>query len=275
MINKDLTTKCPITWCPGCGNFGIWAAVKAAAVKENWDNTNTALVTGIGCHGHILNFVRLTSFESLHGRAIPVATGIKLANQKLNTFVFTGDGDCFGEGGNHFLHACRRNHDLNIIIHDNALYSLTTGQTSPTSPHGLKTKSTPAGNPDEPVNPIALAIVSGATFVARGYTGDILGLTDSIIKANQHKGLSVIDVLQPCVTFNKTYTHQFFQENTYKLGADYDPTNKIKAIEKAFEWGEKKIGLGVFYQEEKPLSEPIIFQSPIKRDLTELLKKYR
>jgi len=230
---EELTTPCKPTWCPGCGNFGIWGAFKNAAVEKGWDNTNSVLVAGIGCHGHMINFVKLTSFEGLHGRALPVATGIKLANNRLNVFVFTGDGDCLGEGGNHFIHACRRNHDLTIILHDNALYSLTTGQTSPLTPHGTKTKSSPQGNLDEPFSPLALAIASGATFVARGFSGDLPKLKELLIKANEHKGLSVIDILQPCVTFNKQYTNEFYRENSYELPNDYDPTNKEKAFTKA------------------------------------------
>ncbi len=282
MTLEDLKTKCDPTWCPGCGNFSIWAAFKSAAVKNGWDNTNSVLVAGIGCHGHILNFLKMTSFESLHGRAIPVATGIKLANNKLNVFVFTGDGDCLGEGGNHFLHACRRNHDLTVILHDNALYSLTTGQTSPTSPHGFKTKSTPGGNPDEPINPLALAITAGATFVARAYTGDIPSLAELIAQANNHQGLAVIDVLQPCTTFNKEYTHQFFQENTYRLDQNYDPADKIAAMEKSWEWGPKKIPLGIFYKIEKQsyesqipqiTNEPLVAKSPLNRNVEKLFWK--
>jgi 2-oxoglutarate ferredoxin oxidoreductase subunit beta len=224
----------------------------------------------------------MTSFEGLHGRAVPLATGIKLVNHKLNVFVFTGDGDCLGEGGNHFLHACRRNHDLTIILHDNALYALTTGQTSPTSPHGSKTKSTPQGNPDEPINLLALAITAGATFVARAYSGDIPFLAELIAQANDHQGLAVVDVLQPCVTFNKEYTHQFFQENTYQLDQNYDPANKIAAIEKAWEWGPKKIPLGVFYKIDKLSYEsqipqiadgPLIAKSPLSRNIDKLFWK--
>lgn len=280
---EDLITPCKPTWCPGCGDFGVWGAFKNAAVNQGWDNTNTSLVAGIGCHGHILNFTKITSFEGLHGRAIPVATGIKLANHRLNVFVFTGDGDSLAEGGNHFIHACRRNHNLTVILHDNTVYGLTVGQTSPTSPHGFKTKSTPNGNLDFPINPLALAISAGATYVARGYTGDIPGLTELIINANEHQGLSVIDVLQPCLTFNKEYTHQFFQANCYQLNENYDPTNKGEAFKKSLEWGLKQIPLGIFYQEEKPSYEsqlpqlkekPLIEQSPIRKDLSELFKKY-
>lgn len=280
---EDLITPCNPTWCPGCGNFGIWAAFKNAAVKQGWDNTNSVLVAGIGCHGHMINFVKLTSFEGLHGRPIPVATGIKLANNRLNTFVFTGDGDCLGEGGNHFIHACRRNHELTVLLHDNALYSLTTGQASPETPHGIKTKSTPKGNLDEPFTALSLAISAGATFVARVFTGDIPGLTDLIIKANEHKGLSVIDILQPCTTFNKEFTYQYFRENTYHLPDDWDKTNRLKALEKALEWGPKQIPLGIFYEVQKPSYEsqvsqitlkPLIETPPTKKDITELFKKY-
>ena len=278
-----LKTPCTPNWCAGCGNLPLWAAFKNAAVEEGWDNTNTAMVAGIGCHGHILNFTKVSSFEGLHGRPIPVATGIKMANHDLNVFVFTGDGDCLGEGGNHLIHACRRNHDITVILHDNQLYALTTGQTSPTTTHGTKTKSTPAGNLDTPFMPLTLVLASGATFIARAYVGDIPKLTELMRKANDHKGFSFIDVLQPCATFNKEFTHEFFQENTYYLGNDYDPTNREKAFIKSREFGKKKIPLGIFYQENRPSYESQIAQlkekvlvehSPIRKNLNTLFKKY-
>lgn len=286
---EDLTTVCKSNWCPGCGNFGLWGAFKNAAVAQNWNNTNSVLVAGIGCHGHILNFTKITSFEGLHGRAIPLGTGIKLANHKLNVFVFTGDGDCLAEGGNHFIHACRRNHNLTIIIHDNALFSLTTGQACPTTPHGEKTKSTPFGNLDTPFSPVALAIASGATFVARAFSSDLPALQEIIIKANAHQGLAVIDVLQPCTTLNKDYTNKFFQENCYQLGDDHNKSDKVEAFKKSLEWaclparqGEKKIPLGIFYQEEKAsyesqiiqIKEKPLIESSTERNLEELFKKY-
>ena len=274
MTLEDLKTPCSPTWCPGCGNMPIWAAFKNAAVTEGWDNVNTALVAGIGCHGHIVDFTKLTSFEGLHGRALPVACGLKVANPNLNVFVFTGDGDCFGEGGNHFLHTARRNHDLTVILHDNGLYALTTGQTSPLSPHGFKTKSTPQGNPDEPINPLALAITAGATFVARAYAGDIPKLTATIIEANKHQGFSFIDVLQPCVTFNKQFTHQFFQENTYQLDKSHDPANKMGAYEKVHEFGLKQIPLGIFYRANKPSCESQIARSTSGKRLSDLFNYY-
>ncbi|KKR80157.1 MAG: 2-oxoacid:ferredoxin oxidoreductase subunit beta [Candidatus Daviesbacteria bacterium GW2011_GWA1_41_61] len=277
---EDLQTP---TWCPGCGNFGLWGAFKNAALKKGWDNTNSVLVAGIGCHGNILNFIRLTSFEGLHGRALPLATGIKIANHRLNVFVFTGDGDCLGEGGNHFIHTCRRNHNLTVLLHNNAIYGLTTGQTTPTSPHSFKSKSTPQGNPDWPISPLGLAIASGATFVARGYSGNLPKLTELIIQANEHQGLSVVEILQPCTTWNKEYTHPFFQENTYFLGENHDTSSKEAAFDKSLQWGVKQIPLGIFYQVEAPTFEsqllqiaekPLIESSPKGRDLSELLKKY-
>lgn len=278
----DLSTPNFPNWCPGCGNFGIWAAFKNAAIASSWDNTNTAFVAGIGCHGHMVNFVRLTSFEGLHGRAIPVASGIKMANHRLNVFVFTGDGDCLGEGGNHFIHACRRNHNITVLLHNNDIYGLTTGQTSPTTRQGFKSKSTPEGNPDEPFKVLNLAIAAGATFVARVYSNDIAGLTEMMIKANQHQGMAVIEMLQPCITFNKECSPQYFMENTYKLPEDYDKTNIVTALEKTLEWGDKKIPVGLFYQVQKPTAEsefPQINEKPLidnpakKRDIKELLTK--
>jgi len=280
---KKFQTPNKCTWCPGCGNFGIWTAFQKAALKAGWDNSNSVLVAGIGCHGHIVNFIKITSFEGLHGRPIPVACGIKMANHKLNVFVFTGDGDCLGEGGNHLVHAARRNQDITVLIHDNAVYGLTVGQTSPRSPKNYKSKSTPMGNIDEPLNPLQLAIISGATFVARWYAGDISGLADLIIKANRHKGFSVIDILQPCVTFNYQYTHTFYQKNIYKLEKNYDKTNKEEALRRAGEWGNKKIPIGVFYQVKKPtheeqiisLKKKTLIERPLKkRDIHQLLKDY-
>ncbi len=279
----DLKTTCDPNWCPGCGNLPIWAAFKNACVEKDWNNKNSALVAGIGCHGHILNFTKLTSFEGLHGRPLPVANGIKMANHMLNVFVFTGDGDCLGEGGNHFMHTARRNHDVNVFLHDNALYALTTGQTSPATPHGYKTKSTPQGNPDYPLNPMLVAVAAGATFVARAYAGDINYLKELMIQAAEHKGFSLIDILQPCTTFNKIMTHEFLQQNTYHLGPEYNPADKQAAMLKAQEFGEKQIPLGVFYKEDKPSYEsqlpqlqemPLIAHKVVRDDVTELFKEY-
>ena len=281
---STLETTITPNWCPGCGDFGIWTAFKAAAIRSGWDNTNTALVAGIGCHGHIVNFIELTSFEGLHGRAIPVASGIKMANNRLNVFVFTGDGDSLSEGGNHFLHAARRNQHLTIILHDNAVYGLTTGQTSPRSPKGYTSKSTPNGNINEPLHPLRLALAAGATFLARAYAGDIPRLIELIIRANAHKGFAVLQVLQPCVTFNKLYTHIFYQKNIYELGTAYDRTDKAAAFQKILEWGEKQIPVGIFYEAGEPTHEeqisviqkkPLLQQSIHRKNFGNLVKRYQ
>ncbi|MCB9798303.1 2-oxoacid ferredoxin oxidoreductase [Candidatus Nomurabacteria bacterium] len=283
LTSSKLSTPNPCNWCPGCGDFGIWSAFRGACIEQKWDNTNTALVAGIGCHGHIVNFVKITAFEGLHGRAIPVASGVKMANHRLNVFVFTGDGDCLSEGGNHFVHAARRNQNITIILHDNALYALTTGQASPRTPLGQKTKSTPQGNIDDPLHPLRLALASGATFLAREYAGNVESLKDIMVKANAHKGFSVIQVLQPCVTFNKLYTHRFYQENTYQLPKTYDSTDKVAAYEKTLEWDFKKIPVGILYQEQRECYEdkfPQIHKTPLikkplrKRSMTKLFKQY-
>ncbi len=270
---EDLKTSYKPNWCPGCGNINIWSAFQKAAVNEGWDNTNSVLVAGVGCHGHIVNFTKITSFEGLHGRALPVATGIKMANPNLNVFVHTGDGDCLAEGGNHFLHTCRRNHNLTILLHDNGLYALTTGQTCPTSPKGFKSKSTPQGNTDEPILPAYLAIAAGATFVARAYSGDMPKLTEMIIAANKHQGTSFIDILQPCFTFNKVCTHSFYHENIYYLGIEHNPSDKQQALIKASEFGLKSIPLGILYQIEKPSYESQMVP-PKHEDINELFKKF-
>jgi 2-oxoglutarate/2-oxoacid ferredoxin oxidoreductase subunit beta len=298
MANKTLL-NIP-NWCPGCGDFAIWTAFKNASAKQGWDNTNTVVAAGIGCHGHIVNFLEITAFEGLHGRALPVASGIKMANHKLNVFVFTGDGDSFSEGGNHLIHTARRNHDITVILHDNAIYGLTTGQTSSVSPIGFKSKSSPQGNIDEPLHPLTLAITAGATFAARAYSGDIDYLEELIIKANEHKGFSIIEILQPCVTFNKEYSHYFFQNNIYKLDESYDPTNRAAAIAKSMEWPvpgspeqerkEKQIPIGIFlylnhsehfkedgaYEDHlKQLKDKALVENgPEKRDISELFKSY-
>ncbi len=282
--HRYLESKNPPNWCPGCGNFSIWTAFKNAAAKKEWDNTNTVFTAGIGCHGHMVNFVKMNSLEGLHGRPVPLASAIKMTNHRLNVFVFTGDGDCLGEGGNHFIHSARRNDDITILLHDNAVYGLTVGQTSPRSSKGYQSKSTPKGNIEEPINPLQLAIASGGTFVARAYSGDIPRLTELIIEANEHKGFSLLNILQPCVTFNEQYTHGYFQKNIYQLDKSYDPTNKEKAFLKAGEWGSNKIPVGVFYKKERPAHHnliPQIKKTPLvdvplkKRDIRELLRKHQ
>ncbi len=248
------TNKLP-TWCPGCGDFGIWMSLRQALANMGIGPEDATLLFGIGCHGNMYDWINVYGFAGLHGRSIPAAQGLKLANHKLPVICICGDGDSLGEGGNHFIHAAKRNPDITVIIHDNQVYGLTTGQAAPTAKPGFKTKSTPDGVVDSPISPTALALTAGATFVARGFAGDAVGLTDLIVKAVQHKGFAVIDALQPCVTFDKVHTYSWYRQRMYKLeGTGYTPNDKMKAFEKAFEWGDK-IPTGIFFQEEKPTAE--------------------
>jgi len=251
---EQLATNVKPTWCPGCGNFGIWLALKNALVKLGVPYEKVVIVYGVGCHGNMRDWMNCYGVEGLHGRAIPTAQGIKLANPDLTVIAVQGDGDCLGEGGNHFMHGAKRNPDITVILHDNEVYGLTTGQASPTARHGFKTKSTPEGNKDEPVNPLALALVAGASFVSRGFSGEMMHLTDLMVQAISHKGFSLVDVLQPCVTFDRVHTYQWYRERVYKLGAEYQTTDKFAAMIKGYEWGEK-IPLGIFYQDTRETSE--------------------
>lgn len=263
------------TWCPGCGDFGIWMSLKNALAGLGIGTDDGVVVYGVGCHGNMYDWMKIYGVAALHGRTLPVAQGLKLANRKLPVIVVSGDGDGLGEGGNHFLHAAKRNPDITVLIHNNQVYGLTTGQASPTAKAGFKSKSTPEGVVDEPVNPLTLAITAGATFVARGFAGDTPGLTALIAAAVKHKGFAVIDILQPCVTFNKVHTYQWYRERLYKLEeVVYAPTDKLKAMEKAMEWGDK-IPVGIFYKEDKPTSEdhePVIADGAF--DLQELLSEF-
>jgi 2-oxoglutarate ferredoxin oxidoreductase subunit beta len=201
------------------------------------------------------DWMNIYGFSGLHGRTLPVAQGAKLANHKLPVVVVSGDGDGLGEGGNHFLHAAKRNPNLTVILHDNQVYGLTTGQAAPTAKPGFVTKSTPEGSVDNPVNPLLMSIAAGATYVARAFAGDTPGLIQIMSDAIAHKGFSIVDVLQPCVTFDKVHTYQWYRQRVYNLKDEgYVPDNKLKAIEKSMEWGDR-IPLGVFYKEDKPTSE--------------------
>ena len=259
------------TWCPGCGDFGIWMSLKNALVELGIGTEDGVVVYGVGCHGNMYDWMNIYGVAALHGRTLPVAQGLKLVNRTLPVIVVSGDGDGLGEGGNHFIHAAKRNPDITVLIHDNQVYGLTTGQASPTAKGGFVTKSTPEGVFDEPVNPLALAITAGATFVARGFAGDAPGLTALMVAAVKHKGFSVVDILQPCATFDKIHTYQWYRERLYTIET---PETKIKALEKAMEWGDK-IPMGIFYKEDKPTSEdhePVIADTSF--DLQELLSEF-
>lgn len=248
---QDFTGYNP-TWCPGCGDWGIGIAISRALIQLGLNPSSVAAVFGIGCSGNMNDFLNVYAIHSLHGRAIPNAIGIKIANHKMPVIAIVGDGDCYGEGGNHLLHACRGNHDITVIVHDNGVYGLTTGQSAPTAPKGFKSKSTPAGILETPINPLALTITSGATFVAQSFAGDVLH-TISMIKAGiEHKGFSIINILQPCVTFNKINTYQYYLQRVYKLDESYKKEDFRTAVQKSLEINKEKFPLGIIYQVEKP-----------------------
>jgi 2-oxoglutarate ferredoxin oxidoreductase subunit beta len=248
---KDLDTSHKNTWCPGCGNFGILSAFKGALAELNLEREQVVVVSGIGCHGKIADYVNVNTFHGIHGRVLPVATGIKLANPDLAVFGFSGDADCYDEGWDHFCHAVRRNIDVTLIVHNNMILGLTTGQTTATSQAGFRSKSTPFGSTVPPLNPIAHALVSNGSFVARGFAGDPKHLQRLMVEAVRHKGFNYIDVFQPCVTFNYLNTYDWFRQRVYKLeDTGHDVADRQKALEKSFEWGER-IPIGIFYKDER------------------------
>jgi len=259
MLNLNLyNSKDEIAWCPGCGNFAILDAIKKAAAELEIKPEDLVIVSGIGQAAKTPHYIRANGFNGLHGRALPPAQGIKMVNKNLKVIVASGDGDAYGEGGNHFIHAIRRNMDITQIVHDNQIYGLTKGQGSPTTAFGQKTSMQFEGVMQQPLNPLALAIAAGATFVARTFTGEREQLKNLLKEAINHKGYALIDILQPCVTFNKVNTFKWYKERVYSLDNNYDPSNKAKAFEKALEFGDEGIPTGIIYKEEgKPIFEEI------------------
>ncbi|ABE51838.1 2-oxoacid:ferredoxin oxidoreductase subunit beta [Methanococcoides burtonii] len=242
-------------WCPGCGNFMILKAIKRALAELGKEPHEVLLTSGIGQSSKLPHYLKCNVFNGLHGRSLPPAIGAKVANHELTVLAVTGDGDCYGEGGNHFVHNIRRNPDITLIVHDNQIYGLTKGQASPTSELGMKTKIQNHGVFNTPLNPLSLAISLDCSFVSRGFAGDVEHLTELIKKAIQHKGFSLVDVLQPCVSFNKLNTFKWYSERVYRMEEkDHSPKDRVKAFEKSLEWGER-IPLGVFYVNEKPTFE--------------------
>jgi 2-oxoglutarate ferredoxin oxidoreductase subunit beta len=256
-------------WCPGCGNFGILSAVKNALVELSIKPYQVLMVSGIGQAGKLPHYIKCNVFNSLHGRPIPPAIGAKITNPELTVIAVSGDGDAYGEGGNHFIHAVRRNHDLTYLVHNNQVYGLTKGQASPTSDAGFITKTTPYGAPN-PINPIALAITCGASFVGRGFAGDVEHLTGLIKAGITHKGFSLIDILQPCVSFNHRNTYEWYRQRVYKVEEepDYNTGDILSAFAKAQEWGDR-IPIGIIYKQERPTFEeqlPVLNKGPLIQD---------
>ncbi len=242
-------------WCPGCGDFGVLSALQKAASNSGIQPKDLMVVSGIGCSSNLPGFIKSYGFHSLHGRSIAVATGMKLGNPDLNVVVTGGDGDGFGIGVGHFIHAMRRNVNLTYIVMNNQIYGLTTGQASPTTARMHKTKSTPNGNLEFPFNPEGVALMAGASFVSRGFSGDGAGLTKTMERAIQHKGFSLVVVMSPCVTYNKLNTYSYFRDKVYKLEDEgHDVNNFELALKKSMEW-EERIPLGVFYEVDKPVYE--------------------
>jgi 2-oxoglutarate ferredoxin oxidoreductase subunit beta len=247
---QELKGKVDPDWCPGCGDFGVLAALQKALVELQIQPYNVVTISGIGCSSNLPGYISTYGMHTLHGRALAVATGVKMANHDLTVVVTGGDGDGFGIGGNHFIHTMRRNVDLLYLAMDNQIYGLTTGQVSPTSRLGMKTKSTPFGSVEGPINPISLALSAGATFVARGFSGDQKHLTDLIKQGLEHKGFSFIDVFSPCVTYNHDNSYDFFKQRTRKLEEmGHDPTDFHAAMEKGLLWGDV-IPIGLFWKRE-------------------------
>ena len=248
LIKDSYKGKIHPDWCPGCGDFSVLSALQAALFELGLKPHQVLVISGIGCSSNLPGFINTYGMHTLHGRSLAVATGAKLGNHELKVICTGGDGDGFGIGGNHFVHTMRRNVDLTYIVMDNQIYGLTTGQCSPTSVKGMKTKSTPHGSVENPINPIPMAIVGGATYVARGFSGKQKHLVELLKGAITHKGFSLVDVFSPCVTYNKDNTYQWFNPRVKILEEQgHDATDFHKAIDKGYLWGDE-IPIGLFWK---------------------------
>lgn len=263
---KDFKGKVDPDWCPGCGDFGLLNSVQKSLAELGRQPHEVMCISGIGCSSNFPGYLSTYGMHTLHGRALAVATGVKFANHELTVLVAGGDGDGYGIGGNHFAHTARRNVDLTYLVMNNQIYGLTTGQVSPASRTGMKTKSTPFGNLERPVNPVTTAIMNGASFVARGFSGHGKHLVEVIKQAIDHKGFSLVDVFSPCVTFNHDNTYDFFRERIEKLeDTEHDTSDWKSACEKAMHWDDK-IYTGVYYQNKDVPAlneqEPVVEHGP-------------
>jgi 2-oxoglutarate ferredoxin oxidoreductase subunit beta len=252
---SDLTldvfeSEAETTWCPGCGDFAVMRGLKLALVQEGIKPHEALLVSGIGCGSKLPDYMHVNGFMTIHGRPLAVATGAKLANPDLKVIVVNGDGDSYGIGGNHFVHTCRRNPDITHVVENNQIYGLTKGQYSPTSERGFVTTTSPDGSIEAAFNPVAIALAAHATFVARSFAGDPKHLAKMIVAGMEHRGYALIDVLQPCITYNKINTYDWYKQRIYHLDEDgHDPSDHRAAIARAEEWGDR-IPTGILYQTE-------------------------
>ncbi|MEK6673016.1 MAG: 2-oxoacid:ferredoxin oxidoreductase subunit beta [Nitrospirota bacterium] len=269
-------------WCPGCGNFSILKTFKDAVVELGIEPHQLTIVSGIGQAGKFPHYIRCNTFNGLHGRTLPVATGIRLANHEMLVIAVAGDGDCYGEGGNHLIHAIRRNINVKLFVHDNQVYGLTKGQASPTSLEGMVTKNQPFGVFSEQLNPMALAVALDCSFVARGFAGDMEHLRGLMEEAINHKGFTLVDILQPCVTFNKINTYEWYRQRVYRIEAGYNPEDRIEAFKKALEWGER-IPTGVIYRNQRHTyeemipaiqKEPLVRRADLNPDIQEIIQEF-
>lgn len=261
-------------WCPGCGNFNILRSFNEAMVEMGIEPHQFTIVSGIGQAAKFPHYTKCNTFNGLHGRTLPVAAGIRLANHDMTVMAVAGDGDCYGEGGNHLMHAIRRNTNVKLFVHNNQVYGLTKGQASPTTAEGTKTKNQPFGVFSEELNPMALGVALDCSFVARGYAGDTEHLKGLIKEAVNHKGFTLVDILQPCVSFNKVNTYKWYGERVYHIEAEYDPEDRLKAFERSLQWGDR-IPLGVIYRNSRPDYEeriPVIKESTLVNQSFDLSK---
>lgn len=250
-MNEETFCTSETAWCPGCGDHNILEALKTALITLEKKPHQVLIVGGIGQAAKTPQYINTNGFCGLHGRSLPPAAAAKMVNKELTVIVNSGEGDTYGEGGNHFIHNIRRNVDITHFVHDNQIYGLTKGQASPTTDIGHITDVQPNGSNNTPMNPMLLSIALGAGFVARAFSGDKEQLKEIMIEAIKYKGYAIVDILQPCVSFNKINTFQWYKKRVYNLEEGYDNTNKLKAMERAMEWGDK-IPLGILYKEEKP-----------------------
>jgi len=283
LLRKAIKFPYDPTWCPGCGNYAIWAALKTAIKDTGLPDEQFAIFYDVGCSGDMADFNVYYGFHTLHGRALPTAVGTKLANHDLKVIVVIGDGGCYGEGGTHFVNLMRGNHDITVLVHNNHRYSLTTGQMSPTTDKGTKTKSTPEGTIEEPLNPIALALSNHGSFVAREFSPEIPRMTKQIGEAINHIGFALVDILQPCPIFNPAQGHDWYRERLIKLEDEgHSPSNLEAAWKQATR--TDKLPIGLFFKESKPpyhqqvseLQDSPLVKHPIETiNLSSLLKDFK